>query len=493
MDWTHLGHAGWLAEAGGLRLLFDPLLEDPHQGGTYAVWPARRIDVAALRPDYLLITHAHADHFDVRSLARLAALDPDTVVVTPDPLVGAVSRHLGFRTVREVGAGHALDLDGVRVVLTPSRAPEPEWGAIVQTAEGSVWNQVDTVLAGADEVRQVVAAAAAPEHLRRSARTSSASASDPGHAGRSSYAARSAVRGPGAPTGGVDLALVRWAPLLEIEAQVPGSLAFPFAVYADLIEQIAAIGARAVIPAAAGQRHAAAGWLDHVVLPVTPERARRDLAARCAGTAVLDAVVGGVYRVRGGVTELEPRAGRSLVEPLLPVGPDPRVFRPLAVPALTDGASGADEAAAMAAIDPWVRDVLPLSLAQAWPTMHVDGTVRLGLECVSGSASHRWTFVVDRQGAAVQEGLRDDLDVLVATTATALRDVLEARRSWGHVLLAGELRASDRAYRVTSRGLSRAAIAPIFLYYALPYLESARRTVWREVEAITGRPAAARS
>lgn len=469
MDWTHLGHAGWLAEAGGLRLLFDPLLADPHQGGTYAVWPARRIDVEALRPDYLLVTHAHADHFDVRSLARLAGLDPDTVVVTPDPLVAEVARHLGFRVVREVTAGHALDLDGVRVVLTPSRAPEPEWGAVVQTGEGSVWNQVDTVLAGADEVRQIVAAAARPDDLRRG------------------------LRSPGPPGAGVDLALVRWAPLLEIEAQVPGSLAFPFAVYADLIEQIAAIGAGAVVPSAAGQRHAAAGWLDRIVMPVPPERARRDLAARCPRTQVLDAVIGGVYRVRGGATELDPRAGRQLVEPLEPVGPDPRVFRPLEVPPLVDGASGADEAAAMAVVAPWIRDVLAPALARAWPTMHVAGPVRLGLECVAGSGPRRWTFVVDESGTTTREALLDDLDVLVATTATALRDVIEARRSWGHVLLAGELRASERAYRVTPQGLARAAIAPIFLYYALPYLESARRAVWREVEDLTGRPGAARS
>lgn len=455
MDWTHLGHAGWLAEAGRLRLLFDPLLDDPHQGGTYVVWPPRRIHVEALRPDVVFVTHAHADHFDVRSLARLAQLDPETVVVTPDPLVSDVAGHLGFRVVRRIAAGHALDLDGVRVVLTPSRAPEPEWGAMVETRDGVVWNQVDTVLSGVDEVRRVAAEASS---------------------GR-----------------GVDLALVRWAPLLEIEAQVPGSLAFPFEGYADLLDQIAAVGARTVVPAAAGQRHATAPWLDRIVLPVTPDRARRDLVARHASAQVLDAVIGATYRVRGGHTELDPVGGRRLVTPTEPDAPDPRRYRPLDVPPLIDGATPEEEAAALRVIVPWIRETLAPALTAAWPTMRTEGTVHLGLEVVAPSGSHAWTFVVEARGTTVHEGLTGDLDVLDAITATALRDVLEARRAWGHVLLAGELRASDRAYRVTGAGVVRPPIAPIFLYYALPYLESARRAVWREVEALTGRPAAARS
>ena len=35
MDWRWLGHAMWLAEAGGVRLVFDPLLEAAHHGGVF--------------------------------------------------------------------------------------------------------------------------------------------------------------------------------------------------------------------------------------------------------------------------------------------------------------------------------------------------------------------------------------------------------------------------------------------------------------------------
>ena len=86
MRWTSLGHACWLIEAAGLRLLCDPLLGVEHHGGVFEISPRRRLHAQALRPDFLLISHRHPDHFDLPSLATLAALDPETVVVTPDEL-----------------------------------------------------------------------------------------------------------------------------------------------------------------------------------------------------------------------------------------------------------------------------------------------------------------------------------------------------------------------------------------------------------------------
>jgi hypothetical protein len=445
VDWTHLGHAGWLAEAARLRLLFDPVLDDPHQGGTYGVWPPRRVNAEALRPDFLVISHAHPDHFDVRSMARLARLDADVVVVTPDQLVADVARRVGFRVVNELPAGQRITLDGAVMTLTPSHAPDPEWGVVLSTAEGVVWNQVDTVLGSVDEVRRVAA-----------------DASD----GR-----------------GVDLALVRWAPLLEIEAQVPGSLAFPFRAYAETLDHVAAIAARAVVPAAAGQRHLRGRWLDHVVWPVTPERALVDLAARCAPARVMPAVVGGTLRLRGGGITLDPSAGSGLVEVDAAAGPDPRIHRALEVPAVEDGSGEPDDALA-AVIEPWLHGALVEALHGAWRSMQVAGPVRLGLEVVFPSGTRGWTFHVGDVSVHVASGLDPELDVLNVVAASALRDVLEGRRAWGHVLLAGELRSSQRAYRVTAAGLHRAAIAPVFLYYALSYTESARRAVLRELDAV---------
>src|SRR3954470_22969414 len=99
MDWNYFGHAMWLVEAGEVRVLFDPLIDGLHHGGVFEVEPRRVIDVAALRPDFIVVSHQHNDHFDIPSLARLAQLDPDAVILTADELVTHAARTLGFRTV----------------------------------------------------------------------------------------------------------------------------------------------------------------------------------------------------------------------------------------------------------------------------------------------------------------------------------------------------------------------------------------------------------
>ena len=144
----------WLAESAGLRLLFDPLLDDLHHGGVFRVWPPRAVQAEALRADFVLVSHRHPDHFDVPSLRRLAAIDPETVVVTPDPLVEEAARAVGFRTVQRVGPGQRVSLDGATLVTTPSQDPD-EWGAALADASGLVWNMVDTTFATPDAVRAV--------------------------------------------------------------------------------------------------------------------------------------------------------------------------------------------------------------------------------------------------------------------------------------------------------------------------------------------------
>src|SRR5688572_29482381 len=189
MDWHCLGHAMWLGEANGLRFLCDPLLEDVHYGGIFEVFPGRTIHAEALRADFVFVSHRHPDHFDPRSLKRLAELDPDTVLVTSDALVAEVGRRLGFRTTRIVDAETRIDLDGPRILTTPSPgATDPEWGMLVATDDGAVWNQVDTSLGNvADVNRFFVRAAAALERPRAKL---------------------------------VTLALARWQPLLEVECSL---------------------------------------------------------------------------------------------------------------------------------------------------------------------------------------------------------------------------------------------------------------------------------
>lgn len=441
MDWLCLGHAMWLVEAGGLRLLFDPLLGPTHHGGVFEVVPRRTIVAAALRPDFILVSHRHPDHFDVPSLRRLISLDPESVIVTPDPLVADAARQLGARSVRLVAPGHRVDLDGVALVTTPSLAPD-EWGAMVATADGVAWNQVDTVLTDADHVRRVAAA------------------------GLAALGARDLA-----------LALVRWQPLLEVAAQLGRRTAFPYNDYAALLAAAVATDARTVVPSAAGEAYTAA-WqaMNHRVYPVAEPRFLRDLAAASPTTRGLPCLAGARYRVRAGEVVCTPDAAADLLAPGEPG--DPRTYSPLDSPPVHDpGLPDVDAAVVRADIDAWVRGPLARGLARArWPPLRLVLDVRLP------AGPEVYTLTTRADAVTVERGRDDDWDALNIVAGSLLWEVLQARRHWGDVLLSGALRACTRAYHVDAAGLRPLPLGDIFLYHGLGYDESVQRAVQRAVE-----------
>jgi hypothetical protein len=444
-----LGHATWLAEAGDLRLLVDPLLEDRHHGGVFDVFPRRAVHAEALRPDFLLVSHAHPDHFDPESLARLARLDPDTVVVTPDALVASSATRLGFRTVRVVPPGTRVELDTVTLVTTPSVAPD-EWGVVLGAGESTVFDQVDTVFESPGAAARVVARAL--EAL--------------GHA-------------PGAR---LDLGLLRWQPMLEVAAVLGERTAFPHRDYAAILSEIAAIDARFVVPSASGAVHVDhAAWLNGFVHPVSEARFLRDLERRAPRCVGLSSVTGDAYEVAPGSVAHVAGGGSSLVTVTVDER-DPRRFRPIAIPPVTD-ARGTDIDRARAVVEPFVLGALAPALGRAFGQRRMP--LRFVLEVVcAGDDRLPFTITVANERAVVERRSDDEWDALVEITGSALADVLEARRHFGDALLGGELRGRVRAYDVSAEGLSRTPVGAIFLYHALSYEDAFRRWVEAELDRL---------
>lgn len=63
MKMTFLGHATFCVEINGKKILFDPFIS-PNE-------LAKDIDVNALEPDYIFVSHGHEDHLaDVESIAK---------------------------------------------------------------------------------------------------------------------------------------------------------------------------------------------------------------------------------------------------------------------------------------------------------------------------------------------------------------------------------------------------------------------------------------
>lgn len=451
MDWTYLGHAMWLVEAAGLRLLCDPLLGASHHCGVFEVVPSRDVDAAALRADFILVSHRHPDHFDVESLDRLAQLDADAVVVTPDALVAAVATRLGFRAVQQVAPGSSIDLDGLRMVTTPSIDPR-EWGVMLGCDGAAAWNQVDTVFDGPADVVRIRDAALASLGVAQ-----------------------------------VGFAAVRWQPMLEIAAQLGEPTRFPLRSYDRVLREIAAIDARAIMPSSAGGSHRGAfAWLDRVVFPVPETRLLRDLSSLCPDAELFASTVGTTWRIDAGTTIATPGGGDRLVE--VRSTADPRTFAPFSTPALTDpNPSGTDVAQMRATVHRWLRAELCDGLARG--LADIGQPLALVVELVWPDGTEVLTIVVDRGTARVRDGGHDDWDGYNQIAGSLLWEVVVGRRGWGDVLLAGALRGRSRTYRIAGGGAQSLAVAETFLYYGLDYDTSHERATWWEVEQALARRA----
>lgn len=61
---TYYGHSCFLVEVGGQKLLFDPFITANPQNASNS------IDISSIHPDYILLSHGHADHVaDVEVIA----------------------------------------------------------------------------------------------------------------------------------------------------------------------------------------------------------------------------------------------------------------------------------------------------------------------------------------------------------------------------------------------------------------------------------------
>jgi L-ascorbate metabolism protein UlaG (beta-lactamase superfamily) len=117
---TWIGHASFLVQTPRHNVLIDP---------NWANWllVIRRLKKAGFAAhdlpniDLVLITHAHFDHLNRRSLRQVAARQP---IVVPDGVLDLV-HDLGFERVQEMSWWDVFEFGGLRITFTPAK----HWGA----------------------------------------------------------------------------------------------------------------------------------------------------------------------------------------------------------------------------------------------------------------------------------------------------------------------------------------------------------------------------
>jgi L-ascorbate metabolism protein UlaG (beta-lactamase superfamily) len=117
---TWIGHASFLIQTHKHFILIDP---------NWARWlkiikrlrnPGLELE-ALPAIDLVLVTHAHFDHLDKKTLRAIASNQP---IVVPEH-VGNLVSHLGFQQVHELSPWQRLEHDGLTITLTPAC----HWGA----------------------------------------------------------------------------------------------------------------------------------------------------------------------------------------------------------------------------------------------------------------------------------------------------------------------------------------------------------------------------
>jgi hypothetical protein len=110
--------------------------------------------------------------------------------------------------------------------------------------------------------------------------------------------------------------------------------------------------------------------------------------------------------------------------------------------------------------------------------------LRLVVEAVFPEHTDAYTITVDRGGASVARRFDPDWDGLNALVGSLLWEVIDGRRHWGDVLLAGGLRTANRAYAIEHGAVHRSGVPDTWIYFGLAYDKAVDRAVRWEVARI---------
>ncbi len=143
MNITYYGHSCFELTVNNKRLLFDPFIT-PNPA-------AANISLADLKPDYILVSHAHYDH--VADLVAVAKSSNAQVICSYEIMSWLVNQGVSNCFAMNIGGNFQFDFGTVRMVAAnhSSSFPDGSYGGIaagflLTSNEGNVYYSGDTAL-----------------------------------------------------------------------------------------------------------------------------------------------------------------------------------------------------------------------------------------------------------------------------------------------------------------------------------------------------------
>lgn len=138
-------HAGYLFESEGVKIVFDPIFENPFSRNCHA-FPDVKFDrdqIRDLRLSAVFISHFHDDHCSLDSLNLLKRETPIYIYCLFEELATMI-RELGFSQVHQLQIGSPVDVGPIRVL--PLRALDSEVDSMfhISAAGINILNVVDS-------------------------------------------------------------------------------------------------------------------------------------------------------------------------------------------------------------------------------------------------------------------------------------------------------------------------------------------------------------
>jgi UDP-MurNAc hydroxylase len=441
-----IGHASLFIETQDCRILMDPVLWDPFCEGLNESCPQRQVHPEALPEfDFLVISHRHLDHFDIRSLAYL----PKTVdvLIPRDRLIEDCLRQLGYSRIYPLMDFMTVRLGSTSLMTTRSEVRVPEFGLVVADDSGVFWNTVDTLFAPAtiQKVRSTF-----PE---------------------------------------IDFLLTTWHISMEGKYQHNQSLSFPFQLYGYLFNLLSLIAPKAIAPGAQGFKYiGASAWQNQAVFPVTREQFCRDLHS------VFPALQQTIFQINPGDRlsfdqgEYRHEQAGSRYAELISDDRELLDFAPVLVgnPLVDANPEGRSIPEMNQRIEAELCGALPQFLAEHQTTLfreHCHWQVIYQLKVIFPEQEQVWHIDFSEEHLQVKPGRSPVANLFTYITASTLYRLILKQCDWDYLICSGEYRTFHRIYQMTQWGIvaaEEATIAdPLHLKFSSSYV--ADQNIYAEV------------